>query len=66
MLFKYWKAPTIRNFCLCHPIARSVSFVAAESDASIQESQLLVACCVDTILGEVHLVVTCQRVVVTR
>src|SRR6516162_7320192 len=65
MLFKYWKAPTIRNFCLCHPIARSVSFVAAESDASIQESQLLVACCVDTILGEVRVVVTCQRMAVT-
>jgi hypothetical protein len=33
----------------------------AESDASIQESQLLVACCVDVILSEVRRVVSCQR-----
>src|SRR6516164_9521850 len=46
--------PTLRRWC-----------GQAECDASIQEKRLLVASCVDTILGEVHLVVTSQRVVVT-
>src|SRR6516162_8465382 len=42
--------PTLRRWC-----------GQAECDASIQEKRLLVASCVDTILGEVHLVVTSQR-----